>query len=114
MQLQQGALDNPKLRGVLRITELLQKEWQKGDAHSPALVISTEPGLNRVKKKLFLNHSFPLGSTELLGGQIPGISTTFFPGRKATLHSEKLIGSLAIEVPRVPSGQLSRFNHTRN
>lgn len=73
MQLQQGALDNPKLRGVLRITQLLQKQWQKGAAHSPA------SGLNRVEKRLFPNHSFPLGSTELMGGQIPGISTKFFP-----------------------------------
>lgn len=74
MQLQQGALDSSKLRGVLRITELLQKQWQKGAAHSPALAISTEPGLNGVEKKLFLNYSFPLGSTELLGGQIPSSS----------------------------------------
>lgn len=79
MQLQQGALDNPKLRGVLRITELLQKQWQNGVTHSPALAISTELGLNRVEKKLFPNYSFPLGSTELLGGQIPGVSTKFFP-----------------------------------
>lgn len=68
MQLQQGALDNPKLRGVVRITEILQKQWQKGAVHSLALVISTEPGLNRVEEKLFLHHFFPLGSTELLGG----------------------------------------------
>lgn len=48
MQLQQGALDNPKLRGVLRIT----KQQQKGAAHSPALAISTEHRLNRVEEKL--------------------------------------------------------------
>lgn len=50
MQLQQGALDNPKLRGVLRITEFLQKQWQKGTAHSPDWAINTEPGLNGVGK----------------------------------------------------------------
>lgn len=114
MQLQQGALDNPKLRGVVRITEILQKQWQKGVAHSPALVISTEPGLNRVEEKPFLHHFFPLGSTELLDGQIPGISTKFFPGRKTTLHLEKLIRLLAREVPSVimvPSGQLSFQPH---
>lgn len=88
----------------------------EGGCPQPALAISTEPGLNRVEKSWFLNHSFPVGSTELLGGQILGISTKFFPGRKPALHLEKLIWSLAREVPRVimlPSVQLSHFNHTR-
>lgn len=33
-------------------------------------------------EKPFLNHSFPLGSTKLWGGQTPHVSTEFFPKKK--------------------------------
>lgn len=116
MQLQQVVFDNPKLRGVLRITELLQKQWQRGAAHSLPSAISTGPGLKWAEK----SHSLTIPPRVY---KAAGWTNSWCKHRvlsrsssRLALHKQKLTWSSARELLKVVillPVQLPHSNHMR-